>query len=435
MEKLLEMTKKVCNQAEIYSVDTKQNSVSFENAKLHDIETKFQSGVSLRIIKDGKLGFAYTKNLINREELLQNALDSLKGGVEANYEFPLTKDLPKLNTYDASAENISSNLMVEECNRVCDVLKKAQGEISATAYAYQETIRILNSKGTDVSNKSTQYGLYHNVSYPGTAIGIGRVRQAKKFEKMPDNIIKETIDLFNLSAKEVSAKGGKMKVMFMPNSMYALTWRIESGTNSQNVYQKVSPIANRIGEKIFSDKITCYDDPLDDKYPGARAFDDEGVALGKMNIIEKGVLKTFFYDLKYAKKMNTRSTGHGFRTGQWETDTITLKPTPSLGFMRYQTGNKSFKELVKAIDRGIIIEGALGAHSGNIPNGDLSIGANPALYVENGEILGQVKDVMVACNIYELFKNVIDISKDLYFSYSGLMPAILFDDVSVSTKG
>jgi len=90
---------------------------------------------------------------------------------------------------------------------------------------------------------------------------------------------------------------------------------------------------------------------------------------------------------------------------------------------------------VKSIDRGIIIEGALGAHSGNIPNGDLSIGANPALYIENGEILGQVKDVMVAGNIYEMFKNVIDVSDTLYFSYSGLMPAILFDDVSVSTKG
>jgi PmbA protein len=435
MEKLLEMVKKVCNQAEIYSIDTKQNMVGFENAKLHEIDTKFQSGVSLRIIKDGKLGFAYTRNLINRDELLQNALNSLKGGVEASYDFPLTKDLPKLNTFDSSCENITSNQLVDECNRICDALKKTTGEISASAYTYLETLRVLNTKGTDISSKITQSGIYGNITYPGTASGIGRVWQAKKFEKMPDNVVNETIELFNLSSKEVTAKGGKMKVMFMPNCMYALNWRIESGTSSKSVYEKVSPIASKIGEKIFSDKITIYDDPLDDKYPGARAFDDEGNATSRFNLVNKGVLENFYYDLNYAKKMNKKSSGHGYRSAQWESDTVTIKPTPTLGYIRYQTGNKSFTELVKSIDRGVIIEGALGAHSGNIPNGDLSIGANPALYVENGEIVGQIKDIMVSANIYELFKNVIDISNTLYFSYSGLMPAILFDNVSVATKG
>ncbi len=434
MEKLLQMAKQVCDQAEVYSIDNKQNVVSFENAKLHEIDTKFQSGVSIRIIKDGKLGFAYTRNLINREELLQNALNSLEGGVGADYEFPITKDLPKLNTYDNSVENITSNQMVEECSRVCEHLKKTNGEVSSTAYTY-ETIRLLNSKGSDAMTKSSHFGVYANIAYPGTASGIGRVVSTKKFEKMPDAMINEVIEMFNLSSKEVTAKGGKMKVMFMPNCLYALNWRINSGTSAKSVYEKISPITNKVGEKIFSDKITIYDDPLDDKYPGARAFDDEGVATSKLPIIENGVLRNFYHDLNYAKKLNTKSTGNGYRSAQWESDTITLKPTPVLSYMRYKTGSKSFTEMVKSIDRGFIIEGALGAHSGNIPNGDLSIGANPALYVENGEILGQVKDVMVAANIYEMFKNVVDISKDLYHSYSGLMPAILFDNVSVATKG
>jgi len=435
MEKLLEMAKKVCDQAEIFSIDNKQNVVSFENAKLHEIDTKFQSGVSIRIIKDGKLGFAYTRNLINREELLQNALNSLKGGVAADYEFPLTKNLPMLNTYDNSIENISSNQMVDECQRVCDALKKTNGEVSSTAYTYYETIRVMNTKGTDVANKSSQFGVYASISYPGSASGIGRVYSEKKFAKMPDDILNETINFYNLSEKEVTAKGGKMKVLFMPNCLYALTWRTNSGTSGKSVYEKISPVASKIGEKIFSDKITIYDDPLDDKYPGARAFDDEGVAVSKTNIIEKGVLKTFYCDLNYAKKLKTKPTGHGYRASQWGDDIITIKPAPALTYLRFQTGNKSFKDMLKSIDRGIIIEGALGAHSGNIPNGDLSIGANPALYVENGEILGQVKDVMVACNIYELFKNVVDVSDKLFSSYSGYMPAILFDEVSVSTKG
>ncbi|MEO0083492.1 MAG: metallopeptidase TldD-related protein [candidate division WOR-3 bacterium] len=435
MEKLLAMAKKVCDQVEIYNLDSKQNVVSFENAKLHEIETKFQSGISIRIIKDGILGFAYTRNLINREELLQNALNSLKGGVLAEYEFPLTKDLPKLNTYDPTIENVNNTQMVEECSRVCEALKKTNGEIFATAYTYVETIRIINDKGTDVSNKTSHFGIYASISYPGTAAGIGRIYADKRFNKMPENLINEIIEFYTLSSKEVKANSGRMKVIFMPNVVYALNWRISSGTSGKSVYEKISPVANKINEKIFSEKVTIYDDPLDDKYPGARPFDDEGIATNKTYIIENGVLKTFFCDLNYAQKLKMKPTGHGYRTAQWESDTITIKPSPALLYLRYQTGNKSIKDLIKSIDRGIIIEGALGAHSGNIPNGDLSIGANPAIYVENGEILGQVKDVMVAGNIYEILKNVIDVSDTYYYSYGGLMPAILLDNVSVATKG
>ena len=108
--------------------------------------------------------------------------------------------------------------------------------------------------------------------------------------------------------------------------------------------------------------------------------------------------------------------------------------------MRIKPGKKSFSELVKSIDKGIIIEGALGAHSGNIPNGDYSVGVNPGLYVENGEIIGRVKDVMIAGNIYETLKYVIDIGDTLHPSFIGLgdynawVPAILFDNISVATK-
>ena len=439
MEKLLEMARKICDEAEVYSIEHTYNPVTFEDAKLHDIESKFQSGISLRIIKNGKLGFAYTKNLLNREEILQNAIDSIKGEVKANYDFPLTKELPQLDTYDPSIENLTSSEMVEECKRICDILKsKTDGEISIISYKYIEKIRIINSEGTDIFGKSSLYGTYGSVIYPGSSSGIWRFLLSKKFEKLPDNIINEIIKLYSLSSNVVEPEGGKMKVIFMPNSMITLSWRIFSGTSSKSIYEKTSPITNKLGEKIFDEKITIFDDSLDDRYPLARAFDDEGVECKPLTIVEDGVLKSFYYDLNYASKLNTESTGHGYKTAQWGGDMISLKPIPALTHMRIKPGKKSLSDLVKLIDRGLILEGALGPHSGNIPNGDYSVGVNPGLYVENGEIIGRVKDAMIAGNIYETLKNVVDISDTLYPSYAGeyntWVPAILFDDLSVATK-
>ena len=110
MERLMEMAKKVSDGVEIYALEESGDGISFENGALKDIESKFQAGISLRIIKDGQLGFAYTKNLINREEflenVLENVLESLKGKVEVPFDFPFTRHLPGLNTYDPSIESL-----------------------------------------------------------------------------------------------------------------------------------------------------------------------------------------------------------------------------------------------------------------------------------------------------------------------------------------
>ena len=438
MERLLRMAKKVCEKAEVYSISYADNMVKFDNAKLHDVESKLQSGISLRIIKGDKLGFAYTRNLINREELLQNALDSLKGGVVADYEFPLTKEIPQLDTHDSSVEKLSSSEMVQECARVCDMLKsKTDAEILVISSSHVEDVRIINSEGTDVSFQTTEYGMFGDVIYPGSGVGIWRAFQSKGFGKMPDSMLNEMINLYTMSSQVVEPKGGKMKVLFMPNSMIALIWRILSGTSSKSVYEGISPLADKVGENIFGERITIYDDPLDDERPNARAFDDEGVACQPLALVENGVLKSFYYDLNYAKKLNTKSTGHGYRasTGFGTADPIMQKPNPVLMHMRIKPGNKSFSQLVKSIDLGIIIEGALGPHSGNIPNGDYSMGVSPGLYVENGEIVGRVKDAMVSGNVYETLKHVIDLSDTLHPSFMGSwVPVILCDNVSVTTK-
>lgn len=55
--------------------------------------------------------------------------------------------------------------------------------------------------------------------------------------------------------------------------------------------------------------------------------------------------------------------------------------------------------------------------------------------MERGEILGHVKDVMVAGNIFETMKEIVEIEDTLHPSHGGTFPAILFENVSVATKG
>jgi PmbA protein len=89
---------------------------------------------------------------------------------------------------------------------------------------------------------------------------------------------------------------------------------------------------------------------------------------------------------------------------------------------------------VQSIDKGIIIAGALGAHSGNIPNGDFSVGVSPGLYIEKGEIVGHVKDAMAAGNIYDILKNIVERENMLHPCSGGNFPSLLFDNITVTVK-
>ena len=436
MERLLEMAKQAGDSAEVYALEEAGDSISFENGSLKEIESQSQAGMSLRILKGGYLGFAYTKNLINREGFLSNALDSLKGEVESRFDFPFTRHVPPLDTYDPSIEDLSNKAMVEECQRVCDVLaSKTKGQINVSAGRSTGRVRILNSEGTDVSTTSSVYALHASILFPNSYASIHRPWVHKGFKQAPDSHLQFILETYERSLREIQIQGGRMKVLFLPETLYALLWRVQSVTNGRNIYQKVSPVMERLNEKIFDERLTLYDDPLNDRFPGARGFDDEGTPCRLFKVIEKGVLTQFYYDLYYAGKMGASSTGHGYKSAMWGGETVSFKPSPALEHLYIKPGEKPFTDLLRLMDKGIVIAGVMGAHSGNILNGDFSIGLSPGVYVENGEIVGRVKDAMVAGNVFDTMNHIIELEDTLHPASGGMFPAILFDGVSVATKG
>jgi PmbA protein len=430
MEKLIEIARKVSDQIEVFSIDEKQNRISFENATLKNINSSIQSGMSLRIIKENKVGFAYTKNLLDRDGFVQNALDCLKGGAEAPEGFPKTGEMPLLNTYDPSIDSVTTETMVKECQRICDRLAgQTNAQLNLYAGLSTKTVRLLNSQGTDLTCKTSYYHITPLVFYPGSYSSINRVFVRKSFEKTPEDILAYILNTYVASEKEVKPVAGRMKVLFLPESLHVLMWRLQSATNGKMLYQEQSPLSGKIGAKIFDEKITILDNPLNEEVPGARAFDDEGTPCSALPLVEKGVLKNYYYDFFYAKKLAAEPTGHGYKSAMWGRDTVSLKPGPSLEHLYIEPGDLTLADMIRTMDRGFI-----GGQSGNIPNGDFSIGLSPGLYVENGEIVGHVKDAMVAGNIYKTLRNIIALENTQHLSSGGCFPAILVDDVNVATK-
>ncbi|MCD4706569.1 MAG: TldD/PmbA family protein [Candidatus Sabulitectum sp.] len=432
MEKLLELAAAKGCRAEVFSTREKSLSMSKVNGSVDDVSASIQSGVSLRILRDGRLGFAYTKNLIDREELVANALASLDAGVEALYDFPDTGSIVFSEDFDESVEEMSFPDMRERIDHIESLYgEMKQGIMEAAAGCGTIEIRIINTSGADLFQKESSVYSIGTMIYPGTSSGLKNVFAGKLDAEVFEPDVKRTVSNFDNSLPEVEIGDSRMKVLFLPDSMYALTWRLGAASSAKAFYEKVSPLLNKKDKQVFSPLLSVVSNPAK-RSMGRRKFDDEGVRTGRVPVFENGVFKNSYNNLDYASKMKTAPLGTGFRSGMWGGDKVALSPSPSFSFANFVTGDKSFEEILEMMDRGVIVCGALGAHSGNILNGDLSIGLNPGLYVENGKVAGRVKDAMMAGNIYEMLSKTIAVENSPH--YTGSMyenPSILLDDISV----
>lgn len=184
----------------------------------------------------------------------------------------------------------------------------------------------------------------------------------------------------------------------------------------------------RQGKQLFDNRFSLCDDSTIDYRPASRPCDDEGVPSQRIPLIEKGVVANFLYDLQTAAHAGAQSSGSASR-GRGS------MPTPSVSAMVFEEGDTRFEDMLRDIKEGIVVEALIGAGQGNVLGGDFSGNVLLGYKVENGEIVGRVKDTMISGNIYDALKELITIGDEAKWVGSSLKtPAIHLAGLSVASK-
>lgn len=429
MEQLLDAARQVADQAEVVTKDVLSDRVQYENARLKEVDSSQRRGVGLRLIKGGKIGYAYTRNLRDRDELIENALATLAEGVEAGFDLASPQPIPDVDPYDPSIEQVRPTHMADECDRIKQhLVGDLESELDLYAGREVAELRFMSSHGVDCAGRTGDYFCYAALRYPETVASISKVTVGKTLVPMPERDLDFIRQVHEQAMPEVAVEPGRMRVLFLPETLYGFAWRLQAAITGKSIYEEVSPLRDRLGDQVLSRHITIEDVPLDDEWPIARAFDDEGTPCRNTALVEEGVLRSFCFDRHYAWRVGVESTGHGYRQG------IASRIAPQIRHLMMRPGDCSLAELLKLMGRGIVVAGVLGAHSGNILNGDYSIGLSPGLYVEGGQIVGRVKEGMIAGNMYDTLANVVALGDTLYPGHNGRYPAVLVDDVSFAGR-
>ena len=241
------------------------------------------------------------------------------------------------------------------------------------------------------------------------------------------------VDKLKLARTLTTVRTGKMPVLFSPTGSLVLGLPLMEGLNGKNVFTGVSPIRDKVGEKLFDDKVTVVDDGTLDGRFGSAPYDDEGVPHRRNVLVERGVLKGFLYDLKTAAQSGVESTGNGSRG-------LFNPPAPEPTNLILAGRNTPLAEMIAGIDEGLLVEDILGLGQGNIISGAFSNPLSLAFKIEKGEIVGRVKDVSIAGNVYDLLKEVTAVSRETQWNYNFFYapyvcaPYVLIPEMNVAGK-
>jgi PmbA protein len=432
VEDLLAQAKKVAEAAEVFIVSSEETPVQFEANRLKRIQGNQGTSVALRIIKEGRVGYASTTDLGDTQGLVNSAAETAPFGIQARFELPTKAKYPGIKVFDPDTESISIEKMIELGEELIALITKHTPDIICEAMVAKDIIslRLMNSGGGEAGYKKSVFSLslWGSLIRGTDMLFVGESQSSCNPITTPKEVADVVIQQLELAKNRASVPTRKLPVILTPRGVVsAIIPSLMMAFNGKIVLEGASPIGNRLGQKVFDSKLSLWDDPTIAYRPNSRPCDDEGVPSQRTPLIEQGKIANFFYDLQTAALAGTKSTGNGNRNGGL--------PTPSPTTLTIAPGKTGFDEMVKDIKEGLVIEQLMGAEQGNILGGDFSGNVLLGFKIENGKIVGRVKDTMVSGNIYQVLKEVAAIGSEAkWVGGFVLTPPIYCPRLSVASK-
>jgi PmbA protein len=441
IEPLLERARGKVDNADALWRREEHTSVAFESGRLKAAGISEEAGLNLRVVANGRMGVAGTTAAEpDSEALLARARASAELGekVELAFPTPSTQHLPPIPTHFDRTANASlddliriGRMLVERLARPdCQVNVAVEREVADTAVGNTTGARgAYRATGIAVAADVTRIAGDDVLMIYDQYVGADMPSDADL-----ETLIRSVETRLTAALKVVTPPEGALPVVFTPAGLAAVVLPLEQALSGKTVLQGSSPLAGKVGETLFDERLSIVDDPLAPGRPLSRPVDDECVPSRATGLVERGTVGRFVYDLETAARAKTQSTGNGRRG-------IFGKPHIGYSNILFRGPNGSGDGhgtlgggLLSDLDDGLIVDDLIGVGQGNVISGAFSHPVGLAYRVQRGEITGRVKDAAVAGNAYDLLKKIGGFGSDGRWLGSRWSPSLLLEGVSVARR-
>jgi PmbA protein len=223
-----------------------------------------------------------------------------------------------------------------------------------------------------------------------------------------------------LGAKKMPT--ARVPVVFDPRVARSFISHLLGAIAGPSIARGTSFLKDKLGRRIFPEAITITEDPHRRRGHRSKPFDAEGLPNRRRALIDQGVLTTWLLDLRSARQLGLKSTGHAARG-------TASPPAPAATNIWIEPGTMTPAELMADIKAGFYVTELMGMGVNGL-TGDYSRGA-AGFWIENGMIAFPVSEMTVASNLNDMFARIAA-ANDLEFRAGADSPTLRIDDLTVA---
>ncbi|MEW5725369.1 MAG: TldD/PmbA family protein [Thermodesulfobacteriota bacterium] len=421
---------------EVYLIEKRSLAVAAKEGRIDQVRRTDELAAALRLIVRGRLGFAYTS--IFTPEAVREAVARAAAGAGAvdpepglALPGPPEGPWPEVDVYDQGLRRVSQ---AEKMDRVLEMEAAAKDfdprieRVRLAEYTESEhTVLLANSHGLRYRNPGTVFS--GSITAKAVEAGEAEMGEESDFSRYYDRLDLKALGR-EAARRAVTALGGRLAptgrgAVLLENRVAAEFLEVLSSSFLADHVQKgKSVLAGKTGQKVMSPLVDIVDDGL---YPGGLATspaDAEGTPKRRTVLVGQGLLQGFLYDVTRAGREGRRSTGNAGRN---------LKSPPGVATTNFILcpGGRTFEELVRVLDRGLLVTEALGVHTADHISGDFSFGV-AGFWIESGRIGRPVKGMALAGNLFKMMDQVLAVGSDLRLLGAIGAPSLLVDGLALA---
>ncbi len=426
------------DQTEAFCIEGRMRNIYIDGGKINIVTDNNWVGLGVKAVVSGKIGYfsSTIKDIVDIKKVVEHSINIAR----VSPQDPKFKSLPEAKPIGGSVQRIyDSNIEGIEYQDVLEMINALIGEAEQSDVKVMTGLlrlnmfrfKVMNSLGVDFVHNGTTIFMHFTAKKDngeGVVKRFGTYLKDIDFEEAGRELREKTV----LASKAQSFSGSEsLEVIIHPQELAGLLRVITIAANGEYINRRMSPWMGKLGQQVAVPDLTIIDDGRLDGGLRSALADDEGVPTTRKTIIEKGILKNYFYDSYNSNIANTESTGNGFRRGIISVeDTHTRMASCSASNIVVERGGKSFEELVSEIERGILIFKFAYPQADPI-TGNFGLEIRNAVLIQNGSETKSIKHALLAGNMYKALANITGIGNKQYNYENFRVPYIRFRDLQI----
>ena len=421
--------------------------VSIEGNEIKQASGGAGVGFGLRVIKEGRVGFAYSSSFNDISSVIDKALSLSRISPRLDRHFPgAASHYPKVGgLYDSRVDEIKVTDLMDIIHQMMDALRDRAPSALVTrggvGFGVENTV-IASSTGVAFEESGTGISASISCMIDGLGISTGSSSQESTALDIDGTLIgTEAADLALAGQGAKDGPSGEMEVLFVNEAAWEIFENVViPAFDGSDTMEGKTYLHGKMDETIAPEGFSLYDFPLMEGGLSSSPSDEEGVPSMTVPLIENGVATRLLFDCFSAQKYGADKTASGIRAeGMGGSSSFKSPPATSARNIIIRGDRvKDLDEMIGEMDRGIVVYDVLGAHTANRVSGDFSVNSSQLFYVDRGEIINPISSAMISGNALELLARINCVGTDVkkmsggMGSASGAFPSLRIGDLRVT---